>query len=138
MAASPPPGSEGQIERLLQALGRVGERIQSVVAAAFPQANDGSLLSGTDEQLTESAGLGNEQRAGTELNQAVVGETDATPSTEFPLDAVDQLGVSSTDGTVPENSQEPSSSLAPEEGGVSASANPEVPGNNPAIRELAS
>ena len=91
MTASPPPGSEGQLERLLQALGRAGERIQSVIAAAFPQAGNSSFLSGTDEQLTESGTLGQGQRGVTEISRAEVGESDATPNTEFPLDVVDWI-----------------------------------------------
>ncbi|MGA1200700.1 MAG: hypothetical protein ACO3U5_02920, partial [Aquiluna sp.] len=119
-------------------MGRVGERIQSVVAAAFPQAGNRSFLSGTDEQLTESGTLGQGQRGVTEISRAEVGESDATPNTEFPLDGVDQLGVSRAEGTVPGNAQQASSSIAPEERAASTSANPEVSGNTPDLRELAS
>ena len=89
MSNSPPPGSGGPLERLLESLNRLGERLQSVVAAAFPDNADRSFLSGTEEGLAEGGELGEGQRLNTEINSADIDETVAAPNTEFPLDGMD-------------------------------------------------
>jgi len=89
MSNSPPPGSGGPLERLLESLNRLGERLQGVVAAAFPGSTDRSFLSGTEEGLNEGGELGQGQRPDTEINSADIDETVAAPNTEFPLDGLD-------------------------------------------------
>ena len=64
MTNSPPPGSEGPLQRLLESLNRLGERLKNVVAAAFPNDADRSFLSGTEEELSESE-LGEGQSSST-------------------------------------------------------------------------
>ena len=96
MTNSPPPGSEGPLERLLESLNRLGERLQSVVAAAFPNDADRSFLSGTEEELSEGSELGEGQSSSTAEVRGDVDETSADPNTEFSVDQINNASSQTT------------------------------------------